>query len=182
MYFLIILSVILHGSLSHFLEPKPNQPLFDFYVFSRVWDPIRERVIIHGLWPTWRNGSWPENCANSSQPWNATLVDDIIPELTDRWSDDGKIDPHWWEHEWTKHGTCAVGSPLISNQLQYFATSLWLDMWLGANGKLNNSGGVTSQPYSNQQLVSIFEATPICNQNQSGFYHYKNYELMLTLT
>lgn len=152
--------------------PTVPPPTFDYYVFSRVWDPSRGRVIIHGLWPTWRNGSWPQYCQPTpKQPWNYSQLTDLEPELQDRWSDTGAVDTQWWQHEWDKHGTCAVGSPLISSQLQYFATSLWIDMWLGANGRLQAAGGLAKQPFTLQNLTNIFQATPICMANSTGFYH-----------
>ena len=150
------------------LLPHPT-PAFDFYVFARVWKPERARFVVHGLWPSYRNGSWPQFCHPiPEQPWNYSQIQDLGPELQDRWSDTGETQPSWWQHEWDKHGTCALGSPKIDSQLQYFSTSLWLDMWLGANGRLAELGGPDQQPFSAQQLVTALGATPVCETDSTG--------------
>ena len=144
-------------------------PAFDYYVFTRCWNDARSRTIVHGLWPNYRNGSWPSYC-NQTMPWNYSQVTDIVPELSDRWSDTGEADPSWWQHEWEKHGTCAFGSPWIKSQSDYFATTLWLDMYLSVNGRFNQSGGLRPTPYTQKELANIFQATPICQLNGSGHY------------
>lgn len=151
---------------------------FDHYIFTRIWDSTRNKVIIHGLWPNWKNNSWPQYC-KGTQHWNYSLISDLEPELKDRWSDIGIVDTKWWKHEWDKHGTCALGSPLINSQLQYFATSLWLDMWLGANGRLQKYNG--NKVFTQQQLVDIFEATPICIQNSTNFSHLSELRIKVNL-
>jgi ribonuclease T2 len=51
--------------------------------------------IVHGLWPQFRNGGWPESCGQQPGPSNPSKMLDIMP------------DPHLVQHEWTTHGTCS---------------------------------------------------------------------------
>lgn len=51
--------------------------------------------IVHGLWPQFQNGSFPENCSNAPGLSNPASMLDIMP------------DPGLIQHEWTTHGTCS---------------------------------------------------------------------------
>jgi ribonuclease T2 len=83
---------------------------FDYYVLSLSWSPeychsqadteqcSGERhfgFVVHGLWPQYRNGSWPEYCANVPGPINPARMLDIMPSL------------QLIQHEWRAHGTCS---------------------------------------------------------------------------
>ena len=123
---------------------------FDYYIFTRTWVPgfcyfnknkcsnnQIEKFSIHGLWPTWNNGSWPQYCNN--QTTNYSRLDSILPDLNYHWSDSDQPDWDLWKHEWRKHGTCALNSPFISDTYHYFSTVLWLDLRLDINYLLNKT-------------------------------------------
>jgi ribonuclease T2 len=63
---------------------------------------------IHGLWPDYNDGSWPQFC--DKEPFNPKEVSDVIIEMDDDWGSLAcpSSDSHsFWKHEWTKHGTCS---------------------------------------------------------------------------
>jgi ribonuclease T2 len=86
---------------------------FDYYVMSLSWSPEycassdspdatqcgerRYSLVVHGLWPQYDNGGFPEACsAERAVP--TAIVDsmlDIMPSKT------------LIQHEWDKHGTCS---------------------------------------------------------------------------
>nr|CAH8822225.1 unnamed protein product [Trichobilharzia regenti] len=110
---------------------------WDYFVFSLEWPPtycsshtcnlprhMRQQFNIHGLWPTiWPNGS-PTNCSRSD--FNVKSIEPIYKDLQTQWANlEDFDDPEdFWKHEWNKHGVCSVHSAVISNELDYFNTSL----------------------------------------------------------
>jgi ribonuclease T2 len=82
---------------------------FDFYVFTLSWSPQfcthnsgsaecqvhGGNFVVHGLWPQWKSGSWPQNCSNVPGPANPNDEAGIL------------ADTSLVEHEWQRHGTCS---------------------------------------------------------------------------
>jgi len=104
-----------HGNSS---EGRPGR--FDYYVVSLSWSPSYCAVhpdeaqqcgkgygfVLHGLWPQYRNGGWPQNCSTSREPDEATVTQ-MLPIMPSR---------HLIEHEWQTHGACSGHDPK-----EYFA-------------------------------------------------------------
>jgi ribonuclease T2 len=80
---------------------------FDYYLLNLSWAPEfcynkpdnpecsgHFGFIVHGLWPQYRRGGYPENCGAQPGPGNPSRMLDIMPDL------------HLIQHEWTTHGTC----------------------------------------------------------------------------
>lgn len=94
-------------------ETKPGR--FDYYVVSLSWSPSYCAVhpgeaqqcgkgygfVLHGLWPQYRKGGWPENCSTSREPDDAVITQ-MLPIMPSR----GLI-----EHEWKTHGSCSGLDP-----------------------------------------------------------------------
>jgi len=95
---------------------------FDYYLLSLSWSPSyclthpEDRAqcgtkgygfVVHGLWPQYAAGGYPQNCATSS-----TLTD-----AARRVGNSLYPSPKLVEHEWQRHGTCS-GVDAIS----YFRT------------------------------------------------------------
>lgn len=89
---------------------------WDYFIFAQVWpaswihhDKIKynftnDYFTVHGLWPTYDNGSWPQYCDNVT--FNATYLEPIYKKLDRYWTN--FRDPEsFWEHEFLKHMTCA---------------------------------------------------------------------------
>ena len=83
---------------------------FDFYLLTLSWSPEychgrpddpqctgsrHFGFVVHGLWPQYRNGGWPEFCSHAPGLVNPAEMLDIMPSLS-------LID-----HEWLRHGTCS---------------------------------------------------------------------------
>jgi len=89
-------------------------------------DPLdfwRGSLTMHGLWPNYNDGSYPSTCSN--EPFDPQTVKTIgADEFNTYWPNVkvSKTSPEldsFWEHEWTKHGTCSG-----LDQVDYFKTSL----------------------------------------------------------
>ncbi|KAG6551919.1 hypothetical protein Mapa_006536 [Marchantia paleacea] len=129
---------------------------------------------IHGLWPNYYDGTWPQDC-DASQPFDLSQVQDLVPQLNEFWgslSCPSSDSTTFWKHEWEKHGTCSG-----LTQHEYFASSLALlqSMNLGAALKSANIVPSASATYSVTKIQSalagaIENYTPgiECNTAKSG--------------
>ena len=87
---------------------------FDFYLLNLSWSPEfcathgnspecgrRLGFVVHGLWPQYANGYYPEDCSDAPGPANPQAYTDVIPTAS------------LVEHEWQTHGTCSGLAPDI---------------------------------------------------------------------
>ncbi len=87
---------------------SPGQ--FDYYLLTLSWSPEychsnptnsecrgsrHFGFIVHGLWPEFQKGGYPEHCSNAPGLTNPSSFLDIMPDLS------------LIQHEWTTHGTCS---------------------------------------------------------------------------
>ena len=100
---------LLCSMLAYSQQHSGSQPgVFDFYQLNLSWSPefcfskpdnpecqSHHGFIVHGLWPQFRKGGWPEYCGQQPGPSNPNGMLDIMPDL------------HLIEHEWSAHGTCS---------------------------------------------------------------------------
>ena len=91
---------------------------YDIYLYVSEWpgtvckyndckyDNVKTRHFnLHGLWPQYLNGSWPQNCTNT--PLNYDSFDQSLKtQLTEYWSGLYTKEEDFLGHEWGKHGTC----------------------------------------------------------------------------
>ncbi len=54
---------------------------------------------LHGVWPQYANGGWPEFCHH-----NSTEPPRTLPSMLCEWPSYMGTDAQFWEHEWTRHG------------------------------------------------------------------------------
>ncbi|MBA0621130.1 hypothetical protein Godav_006779 [Gossypium davidsonii] len=129
---------------------------------------------IHGLWPNYNDGSYPQNC-DSNNPFDASKISDLISNMRKNWpslscpSNDGES---FWSHEWEKHGTC---SESVFDQHSYFETTLGLKQQANLLKALKAAG--IEPDGSSYSLENIKDAikegsgyTPWieCNEDSSG--------------
>jgi len=121
---------------------------WDFLIFSQRW-PITTCVdwqeskvnhtcnfptprniwTVHGVWPTTISQFGPFFC-NKTAKFDVKSIESILPALENYWTnveaDTGLYS--FWEHEWSKHGTCAINEPeLFPDELTYFKQGLqWI--------------------------------------------------------
>ena len=112
------------------------------YVFAYSWTPgfcngqtypgctnplnyWKQNFTIHGLWPQYVTSGYPSTC--TTEQFDPNIPIDIgLDYMIERWPDvqydiNSKSYDSFWEHEWTKHGTCSGLS-----QYDYFTTALSL--------------------------------------------------------
>ncbi|CAN6901875.1 hypothetical protein HID58_083459 [Brassica napus] len=119
----------------------PQDPGFDFFYFVLQWPgaycdtkraccyPTSGKPAadfgIHGLWPNYKDGSYPSNCDPDNE-FDPSEISDLVSTLQTKWptlscpSNEGF---KFWEHEWEKHGTC---SESVMDQHKYFENTLAL--------------------------------------------------------
>ncbi|KAE8421887.1 ribonuclease T2-like protein [Aspergillus pseudocaelatus] len=87
------------------------------FLQSQFWDADpaigpEDSWTIHGLWPDYCNGGFPQYCDSKRRYSNISLIltdsgrGDLLDEMRTFWKDWKGDDPNLWEHEWNKHGTC----------------------------------------------------------------------------
>jgi len=158
----VISPVFLLGSALHtkslhkFTTVEQNKA--DMYVFAYLWEPEScyenptwtqcgnpqtfwgNHLVIHGLWPQYSSGGYPSTCTD--EPFNEQVVVNIgMNDMNQYWPNikSNTNDPDYdsfWEHEWTKHGTC---SPL--SQSNYFNTTLNLGETFGTPSIITDNVG-----------------------------------------
>lgn len=84
----------------------------------------RFRFTVHGLWPERRDGTWPQFCAPGDDL-NVEEIADLVPEMERVWPSWSSDDEAFWNHEWARHGTCAM-STIRGHQHRFFETVLRL--------------------------------------------------------
>jgi len=99
---------------SAFAQATAAPGAFAYYVLALSWSPehcasaagagdksqcgpVRHGFIVHGLWPQYRAGGWPERCTPVGRVPRVVIARnlDLIP-------DEGLI-----RHQWARHGTCS---------------------------------------------------------------------------
>lgn len=115
--FAALLTIVIAGTAR---GQDPTTPgTFDYYVFSLSWSPAycaREGksadprqcgpdknygLIVHGLWPQYDRGGWPERCGTMRR-----VPARILEAMLEVMPSAGLI-----EHQWAKHGSCTGLSP-----------------------------------------------------------------------
>lgn len=118
--------------------PTTTNPGFDFFYMVNQWPggwpqafcaesswPRGAFWTLHGMWPNYNSGGYPSNC--NSEAFSQTQISSIITDMDRYWpsfkcnSDNATPsgDATFWDHEWSKHGTCA--ETVLTSQLAYFS-------------------------------------------------------------
>lgn len=125
---------------------------------------------IHGMWPTDWSGSYPQFC--SSVPFSITSQTQNLLDTV--WLSSSGSPQTFWEHEWSKHGTCV--SPTITPNT-YFNTTANLFIAKNVVKTLAVYGIVPSNSkiYTIKQLTGVFTKTPWvnCQRISNTYYLYE---------
>jgi ribonuclease T2 len=94
------------------------QPQFCYQNRHEMWpgctnpqDYWKNHLTIHGMWPEFSNGKWPEYCTHKTL--NKHVIEPLLPRLDHYWPNVKATMPNstnyydFWQHEWSKHGTCS---------------------------------------------------------------------------
>jgi ribonuclease T2 len=112
MTFTRLLPVVLlaAAALAEDRTPSGRAGVFDYYLLTLSWSPefcathsgdsqcAPQRhfgFVVHGFWPQYDNGRWPQFCSQAPGLRNPASMLDIMPS------------PSLIRHEWEKHGTCS---------------------------------------------------------------------------
>ncbi|XP_062150057.1 ribonuclease 1-like [Alnus glutinosa] len=128
---------------------------FDFFYFVQQWPasycdtqksccyPTTGKPApdfgIHGLWPNYKDGSYPSNCDPDS-PFNQSEISDLRSSMQKSWPSlacPSSNSIGFWTHEWEKHGTC---SESVLDQHGYFEAALNLKKKANLLQALRNAG------------------------------------------
>jgi ribonuclease T2 len=140
----------------------PVQP-FDYLLLVFRWAPsvclagpcvanYPQQWVIHGLWPNFWDGSWPQFCCKPDK-FDVKKVKAIEPQLLANWPNllPKKSADSLWAHEWEKHGTCSTQSKKLVGEMNYFNSTLTLyngypvQKWLADAGINPNNGTVITE-------------------------------------
>ncbi|CAB3397883.1 unnamed protein product [Caenorhabditis bovis] len=111
---------------------------------------------IHGLWPNYDNGSYPQFCQGIPKHFNESLIKPIEDEMKKFWPNlyPKKTVKSFWKHEYDKHGTCAQSDEKFSTEFKYF--KMILDIYK----KLNISKAMSLIGKSEKSINrKVFERT-----------------------
>eukprot|EP00892_Ulva_mutabilis_P006178 jgi/Ulvmu1/3932/UM018_0155.1 len=134
----------------------------DYFLLVRSWDPsvceyrhckdsVSSRFTIHGLWPEYNDGSWPQFCAE--QPFSEENVEDLLPVLRREWPSLFTKNASFWRHEWLKHGTCAEKlCSLLTNEHAFFFAVLALNKMYDLNAAAKATSIPLNTPVSQEWL------------------------------
>lgn len=87
-----------------------------YLMFVQVWPPAwllnknvsydftNDYFTIHGIWPDYYNGSYPQFC-NKSEKFDVNKLEPIKKDLVEYWTDFTNPE-NLWKHEFQKHFTC----------------------------------------------------------------------------
>ena len=93
------------------------------------------RFNIHGLWPNYKDGTWPQFC-DKDYAFSESEIADLEGALDQEWPSFGGGNEGFWAHEWDKHGTCALS--VVRSEHSFFKTVLRLhwkyDLEVGVGG------------------------------------------------
>jgi ribonuclease T2 len=116
---LAVLALAAAGTTPLAAQTANQAGVYDYYVLSLSWTPafcdrtggkgdpnqcapgVKAGFVLHGLWPEFDAGGWPENC-----PTVAKVPPTVIDALLEVMPSAGLI-----EHEWGKHGSCTGMTP-----------------------------------------------------------------------
>lgn len=157
----------------------------DVYVFAYSWTPEfcygqssyagcetpeaywGKDFTLHGLWPQYVSGGYPYDCTTEAYDPNVPIKIGW-DTMTQYWPNVKYVetDPNYdsfWEHEWTKHGTCTGLS-----QYDYFNSAINLIKIFGTPASVTNAVGGS---ISASQLRNDFGgASYVALQCESGSY------------
>jgi ribonuclease I len=88
---------------------------------------LEANFTIHGVWPEYSNGSWPQYCHRCTwQPPQGELLDEMLRFWPNLWVPPPRrraASEELWHHEYCRHGTCV---PKLVNATQYYVLALSL--------------------------------------------------------
>ncbi len=109
---------------------------YNYYELSiQKW--CQNNYQIHGLWPQYNSDSYPINCIGPS--YTDITNTDLLNDMYRDWSNCDDSTQSFWNHEWTKHGTCVYQQfGITENQYFQIAINLFDQLTTDDFNKCNN--------------------------------------------
>jgi len=162
------------GNLCCYESPGGLLALTQFWDYSPSTGPS-DSWTIHGLWPDKCDGSYVEHCDPSRDytdiPGLLTSqgASDTLSFMEQYWVDIHGHNEHFWEHEWSTHGTCYStlnpsclpdGSPQGAEAVAFFQTVVGLFQQYDLYQSLAGAGitPTTDRTYTLSELESALES------------------------
>jgi len=127
-------------------------------------------LTIHGLWPQYIDSGYPSYC--TTEKFNSTLLESEIgiDNLVTFWPDvqysiTDPVYPQFWEHEWTKHGTCSGLS-----QYSYFTSAIDLAIHYPTPTLITNNIGKNISTTELREAFSGGDVSNISLQCSNGIF------------
>jgi len=148
-----------------------TKPVFDYFYFVREWGATYcehgtcsktppKKFTIHGLWPEYLAGGWPEFCPSKARVphFDPDAVADLVPEMQSEWPALVMADGVFWEHEWQRHGSCALS--LFGGERAYFSSTLELHKKYDIAAALREAGvkpSILFRQYHTKDVMGALE-------------------------
>ncbi len=156
---------------------------WDYFLFVQLWPGSwlhgdycalyhfnNTYFTIHGLWPEYKNGSWPQYC--NITKFNVTELDSIRSDLELYWTDFNNAEK-FWAHEYYKHMSCLEEDNIFSDEYICFSTGLnWrnkMDLYSVLNA--SNITPSNNKYYSVEQIRDViskyynYDIVVVCDHN-----------------
>jgi len=172
---LIILAIIFYSAneiqCTEEIE-KHHSHKFDFLLFAQVWPisgcikweersddntcslPNRKQWTVHGIWPTKNFTIGPLYC-NRSVHFDFDTLKPILDDLELHWTNvraNTELD-NFWQHEWEKHGTCAMQLKMVNNEYKYFNKGLELNQKFPISQYLTEADILPGGLYRTEEII-----------------------------
>jgi len=123
-----------------------NHQYDEYYYCENPKNTWRYNLTLHGLWPEYSDGGYPSSC--TTEEFDESVVDEIgVAKFEILWVNvkeevgEGNY-TDFWEHEWSKHGTCSG-----LDQLTYFNETLIRHLKTPESVYENYGGSVNKQEF-----------------------------------
>jgi len=137
---------------------------------------------VHGIWPSNTSGNDPQFC-NRTWTFNITQLLPLLTRLEKYWPNvyAGTSQDDFWEHEWSKHGTCAASDMMLDGEFEYFERGLELVLKYDLNKALDAIGIVPSpdQSYELSQIHSAISTGLGSTSSIACYKHKKTNQFLL---
>jgi len=133
--------------------------LITLFLFVSVWPPmwggpVQDYWTIHGIWPEYTDGGWPEYCGKPS--FDPSVLKPLETHLTKYWTPFSEGTPEeLWKHEYLKHGSC-VNNTFLTPELAFFAQGLTLREKYPVYKLLKKIGATPGMSINKQTLLSQY--------------------------
>lgn len=188
--FVIILFLFFGKVNSHWNRTRRSNTDFDVLIFTQHWPqtvcytwkekstsntcslPKEHEWTIHGIWPSQYHKIGPQFC--NKLPFNSTALEPLKEKLQEKWIDieKGRTSYSFWQHEWDKHGTCAVVLEQLNTENKYFTKGLELLSIYDMKNILAKANIIPGQIYNKTEILNAIETQLdkrgilICQENK----------------